>query len=306
MNVFLTTLMHPLTANDYEHVISHFELTARSICSQTDKDFKLVVVCNEIPVVNFNDPKIDFHVVKSFPHANRSVIHEKRIDKAAKLISGLLYSEKYAPHFIYICDADDWLHRNINAFMNNNSQELGFIVDSAFSGSLTERIYNTHFGMSRFSGSTFSLDYNLLMRSVDGIDNLTPTSTKREITESIQEDLLLNVFVSHRYNAFFISKGYFFRFKKFPFPAIFWLRNTGNNILGNKNIKNGIGLSKPILTLFSLQEQLNSTSTCNSLATKAAHYLTAVLSYAGSRRHHLALLQLKLKTIFHSPNQKHQ
>jgi hypothetical protein len=49
VNIFLTPVMHFETANNFKIVERNLELTARSVCGQTDQDFLFVIACNHKP-----------------------------------------------------------------------------------------------------------------------------------------------------------------------------------------------------------------------------------------------------------------
>ncbi len=75
MIVFLTTVRHPVNSNNFEKVELLLNLTARSVLNQTDPDFRFVIVCNEIPDISVEDPRIVYHVVDSPPplHFGKSI-----------------------------------------------------------------------------------------------------------------------------------------------------------------------------------------------------------------------------------------
>lgn len=69
MLVFVIPIKSPKVATSWSGVCQLFERTLRSVCNQTSSDFRVVVVCNEIPQIEFNHSsveylKVDFPVPK--------------------------------------------------------------------------------------------------------------------------------------------------------------------------------------------------------------------------------------------------
>lgn len=280
MNIFLTSLMHPSTAKNYSNVLSTFELTARSICSQTDQNFLFVVVCCEIPNINFQHKNIVYRVV-DYPAADKNALTSKRLDKAVKIVSGLLFIEKYKPTFVYICDADDWISINVNQFLEQNSTTFGFYSDSGYLVDINNKEYIKKYGLHRFSGSSFAINYQKLMSALKFQEQLNDKSSKEHILTHVSESILLGLINSHRYLEFFKALGY--SFKPFPFPSLIWIRNTGNNNLGDEGSVKGLHLKASILAEFGLSSfvKLNE-NVSNSLSRYLTSYKLTLISLVGS------------------------
>ncbi len=69
MIVFITSLRHPANAHSYPRVLHLLEDTLRSVCNQTTDNFRVIVVCNEIPTLSFSHPNISFVAVPFPPGA---------------------------------------------------------------------------------------------------------------------------------------------------------------------------------------------------------------------------------------------
>ena len=281
MNIFLTSFMHPDTAKNYANVLSNFELTARSICSQHDQDFLLVVVCCETPDINFQHENIVYHVVDYFP-ADKSNLKSKRLDKAVKIVCGLHFIEKYNPTFVYICDADDWISSKVNGFLKQNSSTFGFCSNSGYLIDFNNNEYIKKFGLHRFSGSTFAINYQKLMLSLGFPHSLNENSSKESLLDSVPESILLGLINSHRYLEFFKELGY--SFKHFPFPSLAWIRNTGNNNIeeSDSSVK-GLHLKNSVLIQFGLSSSISlNKNASNSLTRYVTFYKFSLISLIGS------------------------
>lgn len=91
MVVFITSVRHPDTANDYTRCLELLSDTLYSIKQQTNPDYRIIVVCNEIPAFP-KDDNIDFVQVSFEPPL---YIHRYE-DKGKKIIAGFKEAAKYS------------------------------------------------------------------------------------------------------------------------------------------------------------------------------------------------------------------
>src|SRR5947209_1184565 len=117
MITFLTSIRHPLNSNHYADVENLFEFSLRSVCSQTDEDFNVVVVCNIEPRISFKDPRVIYHLV-SFPPPSdlkqaSTGMNVLCRDKGTKLMAGMLLARQFNPDYFFIFDADDLVSSRI-------------------------------------------------------------------------------------------------------------------------------------------------------------------------------------------------
>ncbi len=248
MNVFLTSIMHPETSNDYESVLRNFETSLKSVCSQTDIDFRVVVVCNHVPDVKYTSKHVVYHVVDFYPAEKNGDIHVKRQDKAAKLLSGLIYIEKFNPKFVFIYDADDWLHNDINRFLNSKEENVCFYTNSGYMVDIKAQTYLKKFGLYRYCGSTNAIPYRHLMDALRVPPDLSVGAQKDEILRFLPEKLVSALFGGHSYVLYMRSKG--FGCDPFPMNATAWIRNTGNNIRTDAQEVKGLPLNSRVIGIF--------------------------------------------------------
>ena len=283
MNVFLTSLMHPDTAKDYSVVEKNFEITAASICSQTDPNLLLVVVCCRIPKIAFHDERIKYHVV-DFPAAMRGDdTLPRRKDKGTKLLSGLLFIKKYSPQYVYVIDADDLVDIRLNSFVNSRPlASVGWFADSGFIVDLYEGKQQLKFGLHRYCGSTFISNYPVLMNELKLPDSLSSDSFQSEVLKLVSPDVILDLFDSHGYMEFFSGEG---KYKRLPFPSIAWIRNTGENILSDGNVGQGECVNVDFLNRFGLGSRVGLVrDDCHSSSLgKLTYYRILIASYISSR-----------------------
>jgi hypothetical protein len=273
--------MHKDTANDFSIVKSNFELTARSVCAQTDQSFLFVVVCCSVPEINYQHKNIIYHVVDFPPAEKTGNLTSKRLDKATKLISGLHFIKSYKPHYVFILDADDWLSNTLNAYLHSQADRTGWYISAGFIIDLKSNKSLLKQGLQRFSGSTFATDYLTLMRHIDLNPSLNEHSTKELIIELVSNKILFNLINSHGYIKFFEQFG--LHYKRIPFAALAWVRNTGDNNLSDGAISHGLSLNKKLLTNFGLQNHVAFTGAQDSIAVRLRHAILALISFCGSR-----------------------
>src|SRR5262249_21293564 len=123
MLVFVTSIRNPLNCNNFERIEKLLEATLHSACSQTDGEFRVVVVCNAIPKIGYHDPRISFHLV-DFPPPSLKRQAETGMsavvrDKGTKILAGMLYARRFQPDYFGILDADDLLSKNLVAFVKS-------------------------------------------------------------------------------------------------------------------------------------------------------------------------------------------
>ena len=129
MIAFLIALKSAKASNSWESVCRLFERTIRSVCQQTDSDFKAIVVCNEIPDIQFDHPSLHYIQVDFAPPSN---YEGKQVDRAKKIMVGLRYARQFSPTHVMFVDADDCISRRIAAFANQHPNADGWYVNSGY------------------------------------------------------------------------------------------------------------------------------------------------------------------------------
>ena len=96
--IFIIPVKSAVISPSWDKFSKIFERTVRSVCQQTDQDFKVVVVCHEKPITAFKHPNIHYvHV--DFPPPTPEATKDfkeffslKRADKSKKVIAGFEYA----------------------------------------------------------------------------------------------------------------------------------------------------------------------------------------------------------------------
>lgn len=129
MLVFVIPLKGREVSASWTKTCQLLERTLRSICRQTDQNFKVIVVHGTKPEIQFEHSSIDYLAVDfDIP----SGLPEKRIDKSKKIIQGILYARKFMPSHIMVVDADDCISRNLSKYVNNHPDSDGWVLNSGY------------------------------------------------------------------------------------------------------------------------------------------------------------------------------
>jgi hypothetical protein len=130
MLVFIVPLQSPAASSDWSVVSALCERTLRSICAQTAGDFRVFLVCNEAPAMQFSHPDVtiiedDFAI----PERNTAA---RMFDKHEKLKRGLIAARQLAPCHVMFTDADDCVHRSLAEWCARNPEHPGWYVADGY------------------------------------------------------------------------------------------------------------------------------------------------------------------------------
>ncbi len=264
MIVFITSVRHPDNSNNYHKIGYLLKRTLNSVCRQSDKNFRVLVVCNKKPDIYFDSTLVEFIVLDNFSapgkgKANEMNIKDVRLDKGIKYILGCKYALKHNPDYIMFFDSDDFIHKGIANYLNQHKGENGFIIDRGYvyrdSGMLIYKLNK----FNKCCGSSIILNPKLLKLPKD----LNIQMSKAQVL-ALCSKKYLNVLGTHKFVAYYFKQcGCVL--KKYPERASIWVRETGENRLGkpfyssnssfssykfvNKYIKKNFGFDTP----FSMQ-----------------------------------------------------
>ena len=115
------------------------ERTLKSVTNQTSQNFKVVVVCHEIPEIDFVHPNIEYIQVdfgvpqlKEAPKEKHDGMKEE--DKSNKILAGVAHAEKYSSDYLMVVDADDCISNKLVAFIEQNTDknEVGWYINKGY------------------------------------------------------------------------------------------------------------------------------------------------------------------------------
>ncbi len=234
MITFLTSLRHPETAKNHTRVAELFETCARSVCSQTYEDIRFIVVCNQIPNIDFHDSRIQY-VKVDFPvpqKIDQRLTWEKRnLDKGLKIATGIWHSLESSPEYLFIVDADDWLDRCVAAYVDANNSEAGFVVDRSYMVNLKKMTYKRRRGGAEHFGSTICASLPTMLATFPKIPRYKTQPTYQDLIAGVDTRKLIDLIGGHKLAHHCRTTGR--AFKRFPFFAASWVIDNGENNRGS-------------------------------------------------------------------------
>jgi hypothetical protein len=226
---FITSVRNPHNSTDYERVEMLLQRTLKSVCSQIDRDFRVIVVASRAP--SFALPENVEVIVVDFPppdsHKGPQIKNKAiRRDKGTKLAVGLLAARRLGATHVMQFDADDFVSRHISAFVNAHAEQEGWYFDRGYvlyeRRGLLKGINNFH----ENCGTSFVLRQDLY-----GPADLELDATQDEIYEAFGEDVVTHVLGSHLTTlAHFAARG--IELAPLPFPGATYVVETGENWSG--------------------------------------------------------------------------
>lgn len=203
-------------SKNWEHVVKIFRRTLRSVCAQTDPDFRVLVACHDIPESKEPyDSRVEFLVADTPVPTNRD---EMMLDKGWKLSMIGKRVRELGGGYTMIVDADDLISNRIADYVNSHPGENGFVSDYGF-------VYNDGFlymkkiwGLHRICGSCIIVNY---------------------VPEELPDTLPENLWDNTPMDRWLIRKPHTAMLQaleqqgkplaKMPFPTTIYVRNTGDN-----------------------------------------------------------------------------
>jgi hypothetical protein len=215
-------------SKNWNEVCRCFNATLCSIYNQTDRDFKVIVVCHDMPELDgVYDEHVQFICVDIPVPEN---VGEMMKDKGNKVyicmhaIYNSLYIKKNVGTHVMIVDDDDLVSCHIAEFVNQAKDDRCYQSDYGYIYHKNERYIKKAMALYRTCGSCSIIYYR--------IDELPPVpfeERKKEKKYLFEE--------SHRVLPVFCKKEGK-RFGKTPFPTTVYLLGTGEN----HSIMCGVGL----------------------------------------------------------------
>ncbi|PKQ46787.1 glycosyltransferase family 2 protein [Confluentibacter flavum] len=131
MLTFVIPVKSEKVSSDWSQFCRLFERTLMSVCNQTDANFKVVVVCHELPPVGFKHNNIyyihaDFEPPVPRPSETKESITKRReIDKGEKIKLGVAYAkENFNTDYIMTVDSDDFISNRLAAYVNTSGNDV--------------------------------------------------------------------------------------------------------------------------------------------------------------------------------------
>jgi hypothetical protein len=292
MLVFLTSIRHPHNSNDFAKVEALFESSLRSVCSQTHGQFRVVVVCNSRPRIDFQDPRVVYHLVDFPPPSTErcatNSLDTLHRDKGTKLLSGMLHARRFSPEYFFIFDADDLVSRRLAEFARHRPGRPGWYVDAGFAlDYATGRIQRKN-GLVRYCGTSLMPNARELLRLARLDASLDERSTQAEMMAHTAPKFIDHVIGDHTCLVPLFAR-HNLRMRPLPFRGSVWVQQTGENNSGIKGV-GGVPATSTFCEEFGVDRRSLPTAS-GSIADHLGEAFCAMLSKAGSVRDRARVLR---------------
>ncbi len=127
---FIIPLKSQRVARDWDLVTQLLERTLRSACAQTHPGFFVVVVCHEVPNLDFRHPQVELCPVGFDPPG--PVRTERIQDKTRKLYEGLQRIRETDPSHVMALDSDDLVSKRLAAHVATHPAANGWYLRSGY------------------------------------------------------------------------------------------------------------------------------------------------------------------------------
>jgi len=174
-------------------------------------------------------------------------------DKGTKLISGLLFSKKFNPDYIFLLDADDWVHKEVVEHLHSQPSYPVWYVDCGYLVNYKSKERKRKHGMVRYCGSTFAYQPSFLMKLGDMKFEINETTSQDQLLSSTSDRFIYDILGNHSIGYHLFPKMGF-RPKPFPMRAITWVCETGQNVSRSSGGMNGLPIDRKYCDLFGIPE----------------------------------------------------
>jgi len=160
---------------DYDNLL--LERTVKSICAQTDQDFKLIIVYNDQPKINFSHPNL-INIHYPFPPVAANEIEdldyvlkyykkeyaEKMLDKGKKIYYGCKIAIEAGCNYLMGIDSDDLISNKLAEFVNKyaKSNKPGWRIKKGFIYEENARLLVKKLDIQNINGSTHIIRKDLV------------------------------------------------------------------------------------------------------------------------------------------------
>ncbi|KAA0098835.1 glycosyltransferase family 2 protein [Mycolicibacterium sp. P1-18] len=250
MITFITSLRHPQNSADYGRVESLLADTLASIARQTSDDFAVLVVGNRRPA--FDLPRQTHFVEVDFDppttHAGAQTGMSAVIwDKGTKLGIGLAAARAFDPDYVMFVDADDFVHRDIAAYVHDHAGSPGWVIRRGWMYSRSRNAYALRRRLFRVCGTSFILPFEAYAVP----DDLLVTSSQDEVADALGDDALQHVVGEHRYALeWWQKRGR--ELDTLPFAGAVYHVDTGENHSGSMLLGPGLPHGPQLLDDFGI------------------------------------------------------
>ncbi|MEM8831401.1 MAG: hypothetical protein AAGE96_18870 [Cyanobacteria bacterium P01_G01_bin.19] len=133
MILYSISLKSKQVSKDWNYTCNLLQRTVKSIYNQTDRDFKVAIVCHEKPELP-SYPGLIYHQVDFLPPKQSFL--DMTQDRDAKELIGRKIGKELNADYIMVVDSDDCISAKISEFVNGKGQSSeppdGFYADKGY------------------------------------------------------------------------------------------------------------------------------------------------------------------------------
>jgi hypothetical protein len=239
MLTFIVPVKSKEVSKDWSKFCNLFERTLISICSQTDTNYKVVVVCHEKPEISFRHDNVHYMTVDFEPPIKTSQINEdeanklREIDKGKKLQLGAQFAkQRFDTDYVMTVDSDDFISNRIAGFVNKQNKTIpGWYVKNGYIFLKGKKFLLKTYKFNYLCGSSVIVKPDLLQHFFDVDSILYFDHRLKVLNETI-------------------------KLRAFPFfGGIYSIANGENHLMHGKNIKK-FNTHKDLLSLEGIKRLL--------------------------------------------------
>lgn len=177
MLAFVIPIKPKHASKDWDYDNRLFERTARSICSQDNKDFKLIAIYNDKPEINFHHENI-IYVKYPFSYVKSEEIEdyeskikrsyskdyaEKMMDKSKKIMYGCKLAKDINCNYIMAVDSDDLVSKKLAGEVNSsNRRNAGYRIKKGYIYKEGAKFVEVNDQIHNINGSTHIIREDLI------------------------------------------------------------------------------------------------------------------------------------------------
>ncbi|MGV1034457.1 MAG: glycosyltransferase family A protein [Microbacteriaceae bacterium] len=160
MLVFVTSLAHPDNVPDARRNDELLAQTLNSISRQTSGNYRVLIVAEGRPEIELG-PNVEF-VPVDFPAVRDLGARKLRLEnKGSKIGIGLIRAKQLGADYVMVCDYDDFIHRDLVAFVDKHPGEAGWYVHEGLFWSARRNVYRRHRNFHQRCGTSHILAIDL-------------------------------------------------------------------------------------------------------------------------------------------------
>jgi glycosyltransferase involved in cell wall biosynthesis len=264
MVTFIISIKHYTNSHSYENTWKLLENTLDSINNQTDSNYNIIVVSNktlrDYPGVKFIELDWDAPTINDDwqMHSNLKIRAESsqmkniRLDRGTKHVIALREARRITndDHFVMFVDGDDFIHKDVALFANNN---LHADIIRVFDG-IKLGVNNTYKFRDRFNSICGTCNIVKINTIADPINfGIIQNDTQEEVLESIDDYYLKMILGSHKfvYEHFVEDRGLLGL--DIPFPAAVYNCSHNEQHSGRSNLKLPLKLTELQIKNFNIK-----------------------------------------------------